>query len=145
LKLYFRVRKRIVVRIRAYQRKFALLALCFGVGCGASSMNTNELSGDYSVRYKHGLEKLTLKTNGTFMQLYTPLGGALLTTNSGTWKFEKTDCRIVLRDVIEFDQWGAGEKQSLERIVWQIRVAKRFGQVSLIINEDEGLEFDKSK
>src|SRR5687767_11449499 len=131
------------MRIRPNIRWLSPFAVFLCIGCGVGSMDTSELSGDYSVRYKHGFEKLTLKTNGTFTQVFTPVGTAPSATNSGTWQFEKADGAIVLRDVFEFDRQR--ETQSLEKIVWQIRVAKRFGKVSLIINEDEGLEFDKSK
>ena len=89
------------------------------------------------------MEKLTLRTNGTFVQIYTPAGSTSSATNSGTWEFWKEEDKILLRDVVEFGE--RREAQSLEKIVWLIRVVKRFGKVSLIINEDDGLEFDKSK
>ena len=130
-----------VMRIRAHIRWLSVSAVLLAAGCGVSS--TNELSGDYAVRYTHGLEKLTLKTNGTFTQLYTPAGSTLSATNSGTWEFRKADGRILLRDAVEFEE--KREAQSLEKVVWLIRIEKRFGKVSLIINEDDGLDYDKSK
>jgi hypothetical protein len=128
--------------IRAHVGRVPTLALVIAVGCGVSSMN--ELSGDYSVWYAHGVERLTLKTNGTFTQIYTCLENGHATTNSGTWEFKEEDRDILLRDVFVFDDWGARPKQ-LEKVVWRLRVAKRFDKISLIIGEPGVLEFDKAK
>jgi hypothetical protein len=117
------------------------LMLLLSTGC---RVKVGELAGTYKVRYQHGSETLLLHNDGTFRQVYTSLKDGGSTTNSGTWKFDKADRAIVLRDVIEFDQFGEQENASPKRIVWRIRIAKWFGKLSLIINEDAGLEYEKA-
>jgi hypothetical protein len=115
------------------------LTLLLGAGC---RVKVGELPGTYKVRYQHGSETLLLRNDGTFRQVYIPLNDGASMTNSGTWQFDKSDRAIVLRDVIQFDQWGQ-QGNSAERIVWRIRIA-RFGKLSLIIDEDVGLEYEKT-
>lgn len=114
-------------------------------GCGPRTMNVEELVGTYVVKYRHGSEKLILKSDGTFTQDYMRLENGQSTTNSGKWEFWKEDRAILLRDAIEFDKWGEQGKQPSERIVWRIRIAKRFGKISLIIGEEGVLEYDKAR
>lgn len=118
------------------------MVVIFGFGCGVSS--TNELNGVYSVRYAHGSETLTLNDDGTFDQVYTQVEDGHSTTNSGTWVFKKERGDILLRDVFVFDD-NDKRRQKLNKAVWTIKIAKRFGKISLIIGEEGVLEYDKTK
>ena len=129
--------------IRVIIRWFFVSTAIVAVGCNVGS--TKELSGDYSVNYMHGTEKLTLRTNGTFTQIYSRLGDGVSTANSGTRTFDKNRGHIVLRDVLVFNEGQGGEarREQLLKGVWQIQVAKCLGDISLIIGEPGVLEFDK--
>ena len=117
------------------------LAAALIAGCSTKSMN--ELIGMYSVTYPHGTETLRLEKDNVFTQLYTSSTTSLSITNSGTWEFLGKDNAILLRDVIEFEQWDEEDSLDPERIVWRIRIARRFGKISLIIREDEVLEYKR--
>jgi len=118
---------------------FALVLAC---GCG---VNRNEVDGVYTTKYSHGSEVLTLATNGRFTQVFTSTGQQPPITNSGTWEFWRDRRSVLLRDAITFDGWTQQQTQSLEKTVWLIRVAKRFGKISLIWGEEGVEEYDKQK
>ena len=122
-------------------RLLLCLLILVVAGCGAKSMK--ELIGVYSVSYAHGSETLTLNADNTFTQVYTQVGGGQSVTNSGNWEFWKSDGAILLRDAIEFESWSQQAKRTPDRIVWRIRIAKRFGKISLISGEEGVLEYDK--
>jgi hypothetical protein len=131
-------------------KRSAILALLVGAvllvsfGCGVSSTKSRDLVGVYTAKYGHGSEKLTLSADGTFSQVYTQLEDGRSTTNSGKWEWWKKDGGILLRDVYLFDDSGQ-RRQPLEKSVWRIRIAKRFGKISLIIGEEGVLEYDKAQ
>jgi hypothetical protein len=138
------VNKRFYLAIGCGLFGVALAGLLFSTaGCGVRS-SVKELTGTYDAKYQYGSERLALNGDGTFTQVYTPLENKPSTTNSGSWELLKPGDAILLTDVLEFDQWGQGEKPSLKKIIWRIRIAKRFGKVSLIIDGDRGLEYEKA-
>jgi hypothetical protein len=116
-----------------------LLVLALVCGCGA---DRSDVCGVYTTKYTHGSETLTLATNATFTQVYTPADGHRTKTNSGIWEFWRDDGKVLLRDAIDWTEHGT---QSLEKTTMLMKAANRFGKISLIWGEEGVEEFDKKK
>ena len=125
--------------------RIKLLTFLSGIvlGCGCGVKSPSELHGNYSIRYSHGSEALSILADGTFTQVYTSLLAGSSPTNSGTWQFKEADKELLLRDVIVY--MGGARNDTQEKSTWRVRIAKRFDRISLIIDEENALEFEKGE
>lgn len=120
------------------------IVLTLAVGCNQrSAMDTNTLVGQYSVKYPHGSETLRLGDDGKFTQVYTKAENNQSTTNSGTWDLDKEFNKVFLNGAVLFDTRGGQRSDNPERTTWGLHIVRRFGEISLQIDEEGALEYKK--
>lgn len=120
------------------------VACTFLAACGKSKpMSTADFPGSYLVRFSHGSELLTLKTNGTFEQKYTPISGTAQ-TNVGTWEFKTIPRPILyLNNAMLFDTRANQPQIPPVRTVLGLGVWSYGKEIELILSVNSDLRYQK--
>ena len=106
-------------------------------------MDTDTLVGKYTVQYPHGSETLHLGDNGKFTQVYTKAETSQSTTNSGTWELDKQFNKVFLDGAVLFDNREGQRSERLEKTVWGLYIARRFGEITLQIDGEGVWEYKR--
>jgi hypothetical protein len=160
----FRARRRYraVLLDRLPQLKLGFRALCIVAAVWLTSCNgwflptpkEAEIVGTYKFEEsllgsKHGVETLSLKSDGTYMQTYLAPADSLGTTNTGTWRYIIADRGgiVSLADLRSWglDLWGVGPTSEDYKGVANLNVERWRGTIRLVINEDAGQYFVRQK
>lgn len=116
-------------------RTFALIVFCCCLLCACSKPKATDIPGIYSVRRSYGTERLHLRTDGSYEQVFSSV--TLSRTNVGKWTFHPELRFVALDDALLFDD-GWGKQASLvETSTWALNVRGRPGSVSLLFGESE--------
>jgi hypothetical protein len=122
----------------------ALLAFVIGI-CVGCTVTRDEVVGGYQLQYEFGTERLLLGADGTYEQSFERRG-ASKELNKGQWELQGNgDKTVVLHNpMLVADPFGKPRPTPLrESGVALLRVKKWLGTVSLILNENQGLRFEK--
>jgi len=136
-----------VVEMSFLQRgviELALLAFVIGV-CVGCTVTRDEIVGGYQLQYEFGTERLLLSADGTYEQAFER-SGASKELNKGRWELRVNgDQTVVLHNpMLVADPFGKARPAPLrESGVALLKVKKWLGTVSLILNESQGLRFEK--
>lgn len=111
-----------------------LLAFC-GLLTSCNKQPASKIPGHYFASRAYGDETLDLRTNGTYLQIFT--SRATARTNSGTWQFLPLMGAVVLTNALIFDD-GKGSPAptvvtndwtlALTNIAWIIMLEDRQAQ-----------------
>jgi hypothetical protein len=116
------------------------------IGC-SSQLNPSDVVGAYTLRYPYGVEELVLRRDGTYEQSFVKHGETSAKKNLGRWELrEGKQPEIVLRNCMLVDDFFGKPRASSEQFQpgdCILRVEKRFGRVSLPLNEDQGFIYKK--
>ena len=129
-------------------RAVVALALLM-VGC-SRSMTREQIAGEYRVDYGYGIERLTLKSDGTYTQAYADKGQDLREINHGQYELEAGSFlegqQITLHGPIAVDFGGQKTDMKRQDGYWTMPVRKLWwGEPRILIFEDIGLEFERVK
>ena len=95
----------------------AILALaCSGFSCRKAK--STDLPGRYTAERSHGFESLELKTNGTYLQVFT--NSTLARTNVGLWTFQPPT--LTLKGALMFDDGFDLPASPVVTNDWQLKV-----------------------
>src|SRR5258708_11843662 len=93
----------------------ALVLACAVVSCKkATSAN---IVGNYTAQRPHGFERLELKTNGTYVQVFT--NSTLVRTNVGQWAFQPPT--LTLKSALMFDDGFGHPATPVVTNDWQLK------------------------
>jgi hypothetical protein len=129
-----------------WRRVIEVAWLALGVAvCVACAVTRDELVGRYQLRYEFGVEVLRLESDGTYEQLFEGPGRAR-EVNKGRWELRSDREQVVVlhNPMLVADPFGKPRTGPLrEPGLALLRIKKRGGTVSLILNEEQALFFDK--
>jgi hypothetical protein len=94
----------------------ALVLVCAALSCKKAT-STN-IAGNYTAQRPYGFETLELKTNGTYMQVFT--NSALARTNFGQWSFQAPT--LTLKSALVFDDGFGRQATPIVTNDWQLKV-----------------------
>ena len=93
-----------------------LVLACAALSCKkATSAN---IVGNYTAERPHGFERLELKTNGTYVQVFT--NSTLARTNVGQWTFQPPT--LTLKSALIFDDGVGRPATPIVTNDWQLKV-----------------------
>lgn len=104
------------------------------------ALEPSQLAGSYHCDYPHGVERLTLHSDRTCTQSYTPNSGRTV-VHKCTWNMN-LDGELVLHNAMDFDT-GFGTPQTRPALtIWIMSIRRDvLGRVFFTVNEDLGFEF----
>lgn len=107
--------------------------------CSGERIDRSMVSGAYLFQSNQGVELLILKSDSTYLQLFTALNGDQ-SSNSGTWEFyfEGNTPRIKFREFILNMAAGAMDKSYIRPGYSSsyIEVPFIFGNIKIVLSED---------
>jgi len=123
-----------------------LCVLIYFVGCSVA-ITRNKVIGNYKVRYRYGTELLRLSADGKYSQVFVLDSTKAETRNTGTWEYKGGgEPQIILHNpLIVDDDFGKLSPTYSEpgRGMWILHPHSFLGKISLPVNEDLGLYFEK--
>lgn len=129
--------------------KWRLLVMLpvFALGC-RGTVPRERLVGSYRADYGYGVEQLTLRADGTYIQEFAAKGEAFRSINQGRFDLRVGDYwdgqLLQLHDPVVIDDLGKRSPMARFSGVWPMRIRKTWGgQPRFLINEDMGLEFNR--
>jgi hypothetical protein len=116
-------------------------------GCSGTIPRTDVL-GRYRVNYDYGIEELTLREDGTYVQDFAEKDQQLRTINTGRWDIQRGDFwegqLLNLFEPVIVDVSGRRSDLARRSGKWMIRIRKTWsGQPRLLINDDLGEAFER--
>src|SRR4051812_33719896 len=106
----------------------AAACLCLLSAC--SKPKPSEIPGIYSAQRSYGTETLSLRPDGTYLQVFR--SGSSTRTNTGKWMFHPEQSFVSLENALVFDD-GWGRKETIiETCTWGLDVERDQGVVSLM-------------
>jgi len=130
------------VRRRVIDLVLIVLVVGAGVAC---TVTRDEVVGQYHLKYTFGTERLRLDADGTYEQLFEG-SGVSNEHNKGRWELSGNgDQTVVLHNpVLVADPFGKARPTALrESGVALLKVKKWLGTVSLLLNDNQALRFEK--
>jgi hypothetical protein len=129
-------------------RIFVMLSI-LAAGCGGS-VPREQLIGSYTVDYGYGVERLTLRGDGTYVQEFAAKDEASRPINQGRFNLRVGDYWdgqiLELETPVIVDDLGKRSAMARSAGVWPLRIRKTWsGHPKFLINEDMGLEFNRVK
>lgn len=110
------------------------------VGC-SSSPDIEKLYGEYQADFAYGVERLALRSNGTYEQRLTLKATGEGVTHIGRWEYRRDGGVVIVNDPLLFDDnFGKLNPEFRSPVSggWHLDVRERFGSFRLVWNEDFG-------